>query len=246
MTDLPARLDAGAPKGRQLREILEGLVAGLPPGSPLPSERELAERYGVARMTVRGEVERLAADGLAYRLHGRGTFVAEPRVAQAAALSSFTEDMRARGLAPSSNLRAHEVVRAEPELARWLEIAPGAEVLRLDRVRRADGTPMAVEAAHLPVARFPGIDGDPGLAEGSLFAALEERWSVRLSRAEQRVVAVALGAGDARTLGVRRGAPALRFRTLARDEDGVPVFAAVAVYRGDRYEIALEQERARP
>ena len=78
----------------------------LPPGSALPSERELAERYGVARMTVRGELDRLTADGLTYRIQGRGTFVSEPRVSQAMALTSFTEDMRARGLEPSSRLLA--------------------------------------------------------------------------------------------------------------------------------------------
>jgi GntR family transcriptional regulator len=86
---LPKRLPRG-PKGQALREILEGLVASLPPGSPLPSERLLADRYDLARMTVRTEVDRLVAEGAVYRLHGRGTFVAEPRVAQAVILSSFT------------------------------------------------------------------------------------------------------------------------------------------------------------
>jgi len=97
---LPRRLPRGAPKGQALRAILEELVADLPPGTALPSERELADRYGLARMTVRNEVERLTAEGSVYRLHGRGTFVAEPRIAQAGALSSFTEDMVARGLVP--------------------------------------------------------------------------------------------------------------------------------------------------
>ena len=96
---LPRRLPGG-PKGQALREILEGLVASLPAGSALPSERLLAARYDLARMTVRTEVDRLAAAGSVYRLHGRGTFVAEPRVAQDVLFSSFTEDMRARGFEP--------------------------------------------------------------------------------------------------------------------------------------------------
>src|SRR4051812_12122234 len=91
---LPRRLPTDGPKGRALREVLEGLVAERAPGSALPSERELAERFGLARMTVRAEIERLTAEGLLYRLHGRGTFVAEPRVAQAVTFSSFSEDMR--------------------------------------------------------------------------------------------------------------------------------------------------------
>ena len=146
---LPRRLRRGA-KGQALREILEGLVASLPPGSPLPSERLLADRYGLARMTVRTEVDRLVTEGALYRLHGRGTFVAEPRVAQAVLFSSFTEDMRARGMRPGSIVRSQELIEATRFLATTLEIAPGAPVAQLERVRTADGTPMALERAHVP------------------------------------------------------------------------------------------------
>src|SRR6185295_15133557 len=119
---LPARLPRGAPKGQALRAILEELLATLPAGAALPSERELAERYGLARMTVRGEVERLTAEGSVYRLHGRGTFVAEPRIAQAGALTSFTEDMQARGQVPGSTVISSELVEADGFLAGTLEV----------------------------------------------------------------------------------------------------------------------------
>ena len=152
---LPRRLTGDSPKGAQLREILEGLLSVLPPGSALPSERELAERYGVARMTVRGELDRLAGDGLAYRIQGRGTFVSEPRVAQANALTSFTEDMRARGLEPSSRLIAREEHPAGGRMARRLELRPSAPLVRVDRLRLADAEPLAVEQVTLPLERFP-------------------------------------------------------------------------------------------
>jgi GntR family transcriptional regulator len=240
---LPRRLADSRPKGAQLREILDGLLASLPPGSELPSERELAERYGVARMTVRGEMDRLTAEGLTYRLQGRGTFVAEPRVAQAGALSSFTEDMRSRGLAPSSTVRAQEEIEASEVVAGKLELAPGAPVLRLDRVRLADGTAMAVEQAYLPIARFPGV-AEADFSGASLFELLAERWDVRLGDADQRVVAVAIEGEDAEALGVVPGQPGLRFQTLTRDTGGTPVFYAVSLYRGDRYEIDLRQVRS--
>jgi GntR family transcriptional regulator len=239
---LPRRLAGSRPKGEQLREILDGLLASLPPGSELPSERELAERYGVARMTVRGEIDRLTAEGLTYRLQGRGTFVAEPRVAQAGALSSFTEDMRSRGMAPSSVVLAQEQIEANELLAGKLELAPGAPVLRLDRIRTADGTAMAVEQAYLPVARFAGVV-DTDFSEASLFELLTERWGVRLGDADQRVVAVAIEGADAKALDVAEGQPGLRFHTLTRASDGTPLFYAVSLYRGDRYEIDLRQER---
>jgi GntR family transcriptional regulator len=237
---LPKRLPRG-PKGQALREILEGLVGSLPPGSSLPSERLLADRYDLARMTVRTEVDRLVAEGAVYRLHGRGTFVAEPRVAQAVIFSSFTEDMRARGMKPGSIVRSQVLVDATQFLSTALEIAPGAPVALIERVRTADGTPMALERAHLPADRFPGI-ADADLEAGSLFELLGS-YGVRLRDADQRVVAVAIGADEAQLLGVPGRQPGLLFHTLAWDWAGTPAYYATSLYRGDRYEIELRQRR---
>lgn len=239
---LPARLSKRSPKGEQLRGILERQIGALTPGAPLPSERELAERYGVARMTVRTEIDRLVTEGLAYRIQGRGTFVAEPRVAQAMVLSSFSEDMRERGLEPGSSVLAQHVVEADGVVAARLELACGAPVVRIHRVRLADGEPMAVEEAFLPAARFAGLE-DAELAHGSLFDLLEQGWSVPMRNADQRVVAVTVAAEEAALLCVAAGEPGLRFHTLAWDPDGQPVFSAWSLYRGDRYEVRLRQER---
>ena len=242
MPELPTRLPRGAPKGQALRAILEELLATLPPGAALPSERELAERYGLARMTVRNEIERLTAEGAVYRLHGRGTFVAEARIAQAGALTSFTEDMLARGLSPGSTVLSTELVEADGFLAAALEVKPGDACFRLDRVRTADGRPMAIEQVYLPLQRFEGIDRID-FADASLFEVLEDSFGVALGDAEQRVVAVAIEAADAPLLRVPDGAPGLRFHTVTRDRDGIPVLYAVSLYPGDRYEIALRQTR---
>jgi GntR family transcriptional regulator len=240
---LPASLGRG-PKGRRVREILEGLVANLAPGTALPSERVLADRYRVARMTIRAEIDRLTSEGLTYRVHGRGTFVAQPRVAQALTLSSFSEDMRARGMTPGSVVLARELVEASDWLALRLEVAPAAPLLRLDRVRTADGSPLAIERAYLPASRYPGI-ADADFSEGSLYELLAARWGVRLRDADQRVVAVAIEADDAEALEVAPGSAGLRFQTLARDVEGTPVYYATSLYRGDRYEIDLTQVRDR-
>jgi GntR family transcriptional regulator len=239
---LPRRLPRGAPKGQALRAILEDLLGALPPGTALPSERELAERYGLARMTVRNEIERLTTEGSVYRLHGRGTFVAEPRIAQAGALTSFTEDMLGRGHVPGSTVTSSEVVAADGFLAAALEVKPGDSCFRLDRVRTADGRPMALEQVHIPLERFEGIEGID-FADGSLFEILEDRFGIALGNAEQRVVAVGIDADQAPLLGVPAGAPGLRFDTVTRDREGTPVLYAVSLYPGDRYEIALRQTR---
>jgi GntR family transcriptional regulator len=242
LSGLPRRLPRGRPKGQALRLILEDLLAARPPGAALPSERELAERYGLARMTVRTEIERLTAEGLVYRLQGRGTFVADPRVAQSQAFSSFTEDMVARGLAPGSIVRSTTIMEADGFLAASLELAPGDRVFCLDRVRTADGRPMAIEQAFLPLERFAGIE-HVDFAEASLFEVLDRRFGVTLRAAHQRVVVVRIEADQAPLLGVSENQPGLRFHTVARDRDDVPVYYAVSLFRGDQYEIELHQTR---
>ena len=159
--ELPRKLSRRSPKGEQLRSILEDLIDALKPGDPLPSERELAERYDVARMTVRAEITRLASEGLVERVQGRGTFVAEARVAQAAALSSFTEDMRARGLKPGSEVLGQGTVPADDLVARRLGLEPGTRrgprPPRAHRRRRADGAGGGFPARR-PLRRHGGED----------------------------------------------------------------------------------------
>ena len=239
---LPRRLSKRSPKGEQLRGILEELIGSLAPGAALPSERALAERYGVARMTVRSELDRLTTGGLTYRVQGSGTYVAAPKVAQAGALSSFTEDMRERGLTPGSIVLRQDVAPAGDAVASRLQVVPDTPVVRIERVRTADGEPTALERAYLPAARF-GALREADLERGSLFGALEERLGVRLAAAEQRVTAVAIGGAEAELLGVPAEAPGFLFSSVGEDDRGEVVYCATSLFRGDRYEIRLRQSR---
>jgi GntR family transcriptional regulator len=239
---IPRRLSGRSPKGTQLRSILEELIGTLRPGDPLPSERELAERYDLARMTVRAEITRLAGEGLVERVQGRGTFVAEPRVAQAAALSSFTEDMKARGLVAGSRVLGQETIPADAVVARGLDVEPGTPVIRLRRVRTADGDPMALEEAFLDASRFAAL-ADAELEGASLFDVLESTFGARFPTADQRVVAIEIVGEDANLLHVAPGRAGLKFHTILLDEDERPLAYAWSLFRGDRYEIRLRQER---
>ena len=240
--ELPRKLSRASPKGTQLRSIMEDLIETLKPGDPLPSERELAERYGVARMTVRAEITRLAAEGMVARVQGRGTFVAEARVAQAATLSSFTEDMRARGLTAGSQVLGQGTEPADDLVAGRLGIEPGALVVRLRRVRTADDEPMALEEAFLAAERFGALAGED-LDGRSLFTVLEERFGARFPSADQQVVAVEIVGEDANLLRVAPGRAGLKFHTILLDADEQPLAYAWSLFRGDRYEIRLRQER---
>lgn len=235
---LPAEFDDGRAKGPQVREALEAMVAGLDPGTLLPSERSIADRFRVARMTVRNEVNDLVARGLVRRVKGAGTFVAEPRVAHGTTTGSFSHDMRSRGLTPGARLVAVRERPATALLADRLGLAESDPVVELHRVRTADGVPMAVEYTHLSGVRFPGL---AGLAadDWSLYETLAERWGVRVATATHRVSAVALDGTDAGLLGVPVGLPSFAVERTALDAAGGVVEWGRSRYRGDRYDVVF-------
>ena len=239
---LPAALTGDRGRVEELEEILEGLIAGLKPGDLLPSERHLAERYGVARMTARQAVEGLAARGLVARLQGRGTFVTDPKFVQPETLTSFSEDMRARGMTPGATVLAQEVIEASDVVAGRLQIAPATLVVRIERLRTAGGEPMALETATLPAARFPGLE-NADLGGRSLYAMLEERWGAAVHSAHQWVTAVRLTRRQAELLGTKITQPAFQFQRVTLDANAVPLEYVVSVYRGDRYEVHTRLER---
>jgi GntR family transcriptional regulator len=238
---LPA-LEREQRKREQLQEILEGVIASLEPGALLPSERLLMERYGVARGTAVQAIEALVARGLVYRVQGSGTFVAEPKFRQPLTLTSFTEDMRARGMTPGSVVRSQAIVPASEVVARHLALVPGTPVVHLERVRTADGEPMALERTHLPAQRLPGLE-DADLTDASLYELLEGTWGVRVAEADQWASVVRVTEDEAGLLHVSAEQPALLFQRVTRDPAGTPVEYVRSLYRGDRYEVHTRLER---
>jgi GntR family transcriptional regulator len=242
LASLPPELSYQRPKGEQLQEILEGFIETLEPGTRLPSERLLAQRYGVARATVTQAVEELAGKGLVYRVHGSGTFVAEPKFRQPQTLTSFTEDMRARGMTPGSIVLTQEASPASAVIARHLQVPEGTPVVHVERARTANGEPMALERTYLPAGRFPGLE-KADLTDVSLYGLLAERWGVWVSSADQWASAVRLTEEEAEVLGVDAEQPALLFQRVTCDQSGNLMEYVRSVYRGDRYEVHHRLER---
>ncbi|WP_405098169.1 GntR family transcriptional regulator [Micromonospora sp. NBC_01412] len=241
---LPPKLNGG-PKGVQLQEILEAHIASLEPGAPLPSERDLVKLYGVARMTVRVEIERLARRRLVYRQQGRGTFVAERPFTHTEHLSSFTELIQARGFKAGARLLDLDTIQAVGSLAVRMEVPAGTDVLRVRRVRTADKVPLAVEESHLIADRFPGLAAED-LQTRSLYGILADRYGVQVAEGMQRLQAVILDPTEAALLETEPGEPALRGERIARDAEGVVVEFVGGLYRGDRYEVVLQSHGLSP
>lgn len=221
-------------KSEQLRAHLIGLVSGgLDPHVKLPTERELAEQFGVSRLTVRRVLDRLERDGLVYRVQGAGTFVSSPRISKSVELTSFSEDMRERGLRPGSKLVRAEIEAAGPSIGYALGLSPSTEVLHLERVRTADDEPMCLEHSYLPKDLVPGL-ADLDLTN-SLYELLTSRYNLRLERAEQTIRATVVDAATANLLGVPPFSPAFQVERTGYDHRGRPIERAESLYRGDRY-----------
>lgn len=231
------------PKHVAITNALRERCRTLPVGSRLPAEKELAAEFGVSRMTVRQALDALSADGRVERVPGLGTFVRRPTVAMGPNLTSFSEDMRARGLRPSSRLIALEQVLAPPEVAADLGLEAGAPVMRLERLRFADDDPMCLEEAHLPM-RFQRVLDDADL-ELSLHEALEKAGTV-IATGRRRVRSVPAPSRDAHLLGLPDHAPALEIVDIFWDTSRRPVHRSRSCYRFDRYEVMSDLRRSYP
>jgi len=240
---LPA-LRPDRPKGDQLREILEGLADSLGPGALLPSDRALAEHFGVARQTVRAEVGRLVADGVLVNRPARGTFAASAPPRPLVVGRSFSHDMRARGMTPGSEVLELDVLAATGRTADLLEVEAGTSVMRLVRLRTADGAPMGIERSFVSLARFPGIE-QTDFARASLYDTLQEGWGVRTRTVSATAGAVEPEADEAHRLGIPRTQPCLLIRSVQRDGDGGVIEAGRSIYRGDRYDLDVSYTLAR-
>lgn len=221
------------PKYQRLRDAL---VARAVPGQALPSERELTVEYGVSRATVRKAIDTLVADGLLHRVPGVGTFAVPPRLDTRLHLASFTQDMRRRGRRPSSRTIALAAAVPPAVVREALRLEPGATAWRLERLRLADGDPMAVEVGWYPTAIAPALDRDD--LDGGVYHLLSQRYGLVIDSAEQTIAAEPADAALAARLGVAGGAPVLVF-TRVSEAAGRRVEQVVSHYRADRYQLHM-------
>ena len=221
------------------RRIAEAIATGrLAPGDSLPAERDMAAMTGLSRVTVRNAIQALVAGGQLVQRRGSGTFVAQKveRLEQALSLlTSFTEDMGRRGKTVDSHWISRRIDAPAPEEVMALGLGGEERVARLERVRRSDGVPLAIERASIPASILP----DPAAVEGSLYLALD-RLGSRPVRAVQRISAANLGPRDAELLGVSPGVAGLKIERIGYLASGRVVEFTRSLYRGDAYDFAVE------
>ncbi|MGQ9625703.1 MAG: GntR family transcriptional regulator [Anaerolineae bacterium] len=226
----------------QLYEILRGNILRREwrPGDMLPPESELTQRFQVSRTTVRQVLDMLVNEGLIYRERGRGTFVAHPTVEQALVrIVSFTEDMRQRGLKPSTKVLFSGLVPAPQDIAEKLQVEPGEELACLERLRLADGEPMSIEESHLIHRYCPGILKHD-YATSPLRQVLENDHGIHLVRARQVIRAILAPRRLASLLSIQPRSALLYIERVSYSQQNIPVEFLRIYYRGDRYSLYNE------
>jgi GntR family transcriptional regulator len=232
------------PLYRQLANLLESQIqlGDYKAGNRLPSERELSEAYNVSRITARQAIDLLFEDGLIFREQGRGTFVAEPRMRHLQGLTSFTEDMQARGFTPHSRVITQEVLEPDGELQNTLRVVAGQPVLHLVRLRMSDDRPIAIQATHINLALCPGLENE-NFKDQSLFALLRSKYYIYPVWTEVDVQAVPASKEEAQLLDVRLNDPLLVIRGKTFTDSFEPIETVRTTYIGKGLALYIGRQR---
>ena len=229
-------------KQSQTREQVIDLIERAGVGGALPSERQLSVDLGVSRLTVRAALDELVREGFLVRRRGSGTFVREPKIAQELTMTSFSEEMRRRGMTPGSRTLSLETTTAGAYLGRCLHVSPSEPVVVAKRLRLADGESMAIETLHVPESLVPGLE-PKDLDRGSFYELLAERYGVTIVGGMQTIEPTVTNEEESEALNVPLHSPAFLFERTTRSENDDIVEFVRSIYRGDRYRLVSELNR---
>jgi GntR family transcriptional regulator len=233
----------GIPHYVRIRESLRDQVSSgaLSRGQKLPSEDELAAQFGVSRMTVRQGIADLIEEGILYRRHGIGTFVAYPHVERDhSRLTNFFESSNFKGIEARACILTIDVLPARQKIAKALDLPEGELIIRIKTLRYADDIPVTVHDAYIPHNIFSGLLSDQldSLDVGHLWS-LFENYGYRVKRAVQKLEAHEADEEIARLMEIEEGAPILYKERTVYAEDGTPVEFTYCYNRGDRYSLTV-------
>jgi GntR family transcriptional regulator len=231
-------------KQSEARSRVLDLIERLDVGDAIPSERQLTQELGVSRLTVRAALDDLVREGLLVRRHGSGTFVSEPKIAQELTMTSFTEDMERRGMVAGSRTLGLRITPAGAHLGRLLHVSPSEPVLIISRLRLADRETMAIETLHVRESLVPGLAA-PELERQSFYEILEERFGIVIVGGHQTIEPTVTNEEESAARGVPLHSPAFLFERTTQSASGEIVEYVRSIYRGDRYKLVTNLNRAR-
>lgn len=221
-----------------LRERLEN--EEWPVHSAIPSENELSRKYGISRMTVRAVLTRLVDGGLLYRVPGKGTFVAEPKiVSRPLSQMGITQQLEQMGYETSTRVINIGVVSCPSKIARRLKIPAGADVTTIKRLRLVKGEPLSIHTSYIPLSVADNLELQD-FEHCQLCDIMEETYHYEIVRRVETLESTSASLEEAELLSVRPAFPLLLLNTTIYSYGDLPVECSVVVFRGDKFKIKLE------
>ncbi len=210
-------------------------------GEKIPSERELILTYKVSRITATAAIQELVKNGFAYRIKGKGTYVARPKITGISSFGSFSSDIKQRGMNPSSKLIEYSIVEANQELVDNLGIELGENCVKLHRVRFANDTPVAIEIAFIPEKLVPGLENED-LEQGSLFAIFARVYGLHPTWSEGIFEASSATTEQAKLLNIKPGASVLVIHRVTFDKNYLPLEWVHSIYLADSFSFSTGRQ----
>jgi len=235
------------PKYYQLATILREQIENgtWKANETIPSERELEQQYNLSRPTIRQAIGLLIAQGYLYRMHGKGTFVSPPKLQKGILeLTSFSEDMRNRGLEPGQIFLEFENIIPPKKVANHLEISdPKKKVLRIKRIRTGNGEPIGIQDSYLNLPDEKTITQEELKERGSIYTILQEKFGIYPAEADETLEVTLASEEEAKFLTVPAGSPLLLNERTLYSQDRKAVEFVRILYRGDRYKYYMRLTR---
>ncbi len=226
------------PKYYQLASILREQIeqGSLTPHQAIPSERNLEEIYSVSRTTIRQAIDLLVRQGYLYREHGRGTFVSPQKLQKGISeLTSFSEDMRRRGLTPGQRILEISMVPAPEKVRKHLELPEGCEVLRIERLRLGDSVPMGLQTSYIALPPGQTVTREEVEEIGSIYRLLQEKFHLIPTEADETLEVTLATPREAALLQISEGSPLLLSERTTYSQYRRAIEFVKILYRGDRY-----------
>lgn len=235
--------DSRIPLYFQLVDILlEEMENSLSEGEQIPSEREICDKYNVSRTTVRQAINELEREGLIYKVHGKGTFVAPKKMKQdLVGFYSFTEEMKKLGKKPLSKVMSFEITDAGRKVSKKMNIEENAMVYKFTRLRIADDIPMMLEETFVPHDLFPGLTKEE-LESNALYDIFTEKYKVESKVADEFFTPVMAFENEASLLEMPSSLPSLRIERYTYNENRIIEYTN-SIARGDKFKYHVRLEK---
>ena len=225
-----------------LRNRLESEESSI--NSRIPSENELSRIYGISRMTVRSVLNRLVDEGLLYRVQGKGTFVAEPKIISGPLVRyGLREQLEQQGYETNTKLISFEKITASTKIVKALNIERGTEIFVVKRLRYVKGEPLSFHISYVPAQYFPDLESQD-LEHNQMCNVIEKKYNFPILHRIETLEANTASPEEAWLLSIHPKSPLLLLENFVYTEGGLPLEYSRIVFRGDKIKIKLEYKRS--